>query len=155
MNSLEDVPEDQLPLVTLAVLVETPTPFMEEFLQTLDSLLYPRNRIHLLLHNAVSSLHIIRILFYQQILVDHSHQGWLWFDLFTMKCCMKRFANLCLVQITLIIVWSSKLEWIDLQFHATFRPFKKNQQLMFDQQQICGWLINLDLKRNSAHLKLY
>ncbi|XP_042209102.1 procollagen-lysine,2-oxoglutarate 5-dioxygenase 1-like isoform X2 [Homarus americanus] len=51
MLSLEDKKEEELPKVTLAVFVEKATPFMEEFLDKINSLLYPTSRIDLFVHN--------------------------------------------------------------------------------------------------------
>ncbi|XP_039763255.1 procollagen-lysine,2-oxoglutarate 5-dioxygenase isoform X2 [Pararge aegeria] len=45
--------EDKLPTVMIAVFVEQTTPFMEEFLQQLVDIDYPKNKIHFYLHNSV------------------------------------------------------------------------------------------------------
>lgn len=43
-----------LPTVTIGIFVEKPTPFLEEFLQSILALEYPKNKISLFVHNAVS-----------------------------------------------------------------------------------------------------
>ncbi|XP_047242064.1 multifunctional procollagen lysine hydroxylase and glycosyltransferase LH3 [Girardinichthys multiradiatus] len=48
-----DVPDEELPLVHVAVFIEHPTPFMEEFLERLTTLNYPKTRIRLFIHNNV------------------------------------------------------------------------------------------------------
>ncbi|XP_018319536.1 procollagen-lysine,2-oxoglutarate 5-dioxygenase 3 isoform X2 [Agrilus planipennis] len=48
---LTDVPDNKLPTVLVAVFVEIPTPFLEEQLMKIYKLDYPKNRIHLFLHN--------------------------------------------------------------------------------------------------------
>lgn len=42
-----------MPLVYVAVFIEHPTPFMEEFLDRLTTLNYPTARIRLFIHNNV------------------------------------------------------------------------------------------------------
>lgn len=54
MLSLEDKPEAEYPRVTLAVFVEKITPFMEEFTQKLQDLVYPQARMDLFVHSNVS-----------------------------------------------------------------------------------------------------
>ncbi|XP_062239522.1 multifunctional procollagen lysine hydroxylase and glycosyltransferase LH3 [Platichthys flesus] len=48
-----DVPDDEMPLVHVAVFIEHATPFMEEFLDRLTTLNYPKAKIHLFIHNNV------------------------------------------------------------------------------------------------------
>ncbi|XP_053271808.1 multifunctional procollagen lysine hydroxylase and glycosyltransferase LH3 [Pleuronectes platessa] len=48
-----DVPDDEMPLVHFAVFIEHATPFMEEFLDRLTTLNYPKEKIHLFIHNNV------------------------------------------------------------------------------------------------------
>lgn len=50
---LDGVPDEDLPLVYVAVFIEKPTPFMEEFLDRLTTLNYPSTRIRLFIHNNV------------------------------------------------------------------------------------------------------
>ncbi|XP_063229636.1 procollagen-lysine,2-oxoglutarate 5-dioxygenase isoform X3 [Bacillus rossius redtenbacheri] len=50
---LEDKPPETWPVVFMAVFVEQPTPFLEEFLDKLARLDYPKDRLHLFFHNAV------------------------------------------------------------------------------------------------------
>ncbi|CAH0716184.1 unnamed protein product, partial [Brenthis ino] len=45
--------EDSLPNVLMAVFIEQPTPFLEEFLTQIQSIDYPKRKIHLFLHNNV------------------------------------------------------------------------------------------------------
>ncbi|XP_040928918.1 multifunctional procollagen lysine hydroxylase and glycosyltransferase LH3 [Betta splendens] len=45
--------EEEMPLVYVAVFIEHPTPFMEEFLDRLSTLNYPTARIRLFIHNNV------------------------------------------------------------------------------------------------------
>ncbi|XP_023948586.1 multifunctional procollagen lysine hydroxylase and glycosyltransferase LH3 isoform X2 [Bicyclus anynana] len=45
--------DDELPTVMLAVFIEQTTPFMEEFLQQLLDIDYPKKKLHLYLHNNV------------------------------------------------------------------------------------------------------
>lgn len=47
---------ETLPVVLLGVFIEQPTPFLEEQLQKVYEIDYPKNRIHLFIHNAVSSV---------------------------------------------------------------------------------------------------
>lgn len=53
LRDLSQLPDDQLPLVHVAVFIEQPTPFLEEFLERLTSLNYPVARIRLFIHNNV------------------------------------------------------------------------------------------------------
>ncbi|XP_013855865.1 multifunctional procollagen lysine hydroxylase and glycosyltransferase LH3 [Austrofundulus limnaeus] len=48
-----DVADEDMPLVYFAVFIEHPSPFMEEFLERLTTLNYPRSRLRLFLHNNV------------------------------------------------------------------------------------------------------
>lgn len=50
---LDDLPDEELPLVFVAVFVLKPTPFMEEFLNRLTTMNYPSSRIRLFIHNSV------------------------------------------------------------------------------------------------------
>lgn len=50
---LSDVPDEDMPLVFVAVFIEHPTPFMEEFLERLTTLNYPKTRMRLFIHNNV------------------------------------------------------------------------------------------------------
>nr|CAH7738852.1 unnamed protein product [Callosobruchus chinensis] len=45
-----------MPLVYLAIFIEMNTPFLEECLQKVYNLDYPKERIHLFIHNAVSQI---------------------------------------------------------------------------------------------------
>lgn len=47
------VQDEQMPLVYVAVFIEHATPFMEEFLERLSTLNYPKTRIRLFIHNNV------------------------------------------------------------------------------------------------------
>lgn len=46
-----------MPLVHVAVFIERPTPFMDEFLDRLTTLNYPTAKIHLFIHNNVGHKH--------------------------------------------------------------------------------------------------
>ncbi|XP_072232231.1 multifunctional procollagen lysine hydroxylase and glycosyltransferase LH3 [Leuresthes tenuis] len=48
-----DIPDEEMPLVYVAVFIEHPTPFMEEFLDRLTTLNYPSSRLRLFIHNNV------------------------------------------------------------------------------------------------------
>ncbi|XP_050361429.1 procollagen-lysine,2-oxoglutarate 5-dioxygenase isoform X1 [Nymphalis io] len=48
-----ELKEDALPVVMLSVFIEQPTPFLEEFLQQIDEIDYPKDKIHLFMHNNV------------------------------------------------------------------------------------------------------
>ncbi|XP_061816438.1 multifunctional procollagen lysine hydroxylase and glycosyltransferase LH3 [Nerophis lumbriciformis] len=51
--SFDDVDEQDMPLVHVAVFIHQATPFMEEFLERLTTLNYPLTRIRLFIHNNV------------------------------------------------------------------------------------------------------
>jgi len=53
MLSLEEVDPKEYPLVTLAVVINRPVPFLEEFLWKLKNQTYPKDRIDLYFHNMV------------------------------------------------------------------------------------------------------
>lgn len=59
---LSDAPDEEMPLVYVAVFIEQATPFMEEFLDRLGALNYPLDRLRLFIHNNVvyHELHIQR-----------------------------------------------------------------------------------------------
>jgi hypothetical protein len=42
------------PAVLIAVFIEQPTPFLEEFLEKLYHIEYPKEKLHLFVHNSVS-----------------------------------------------------------------------------------------------------
>ncbi|XP_049885467.1 procollagen-lysine,2-oxoglutarate 5-dioxygenase [Pectinophora gossypiella] len=48
-----ELKDDKLPMIMMAVFIEQPTPFLEEFLQQLLDTNYPKTKIHLLLRNNV------------------------------------------------------------------------------------------------------
>ncbi|XP_016405100.1 procollagen-lysine,2-oxoglutarate 5-dioxygenase 3-like [Sinocyclocheilus rhinocerous] len=48
---LSGVSDEEMPLVHVAVFIEQPTPFLEEFLERLATLIYPHTRIRLFIHN--------------------------------------------------------------------------------------------------------
>ncbi|XP_035377607.1 multifunctional procollagen lysine hydroxylase and glycosyltransferase LH3-like [Electrophorus electricus] len=50
---LNDIPDEEMPLVHIAVFIEQPTPFLEEFLERLTTLNYPHTRLRLFIHNNV------------------------------------------------------------------------------------------------------
>ncbi|XP_076842261.1 multifunctional procollagen lysine hydroxylase and glycosyltransferase LH3-like [Brachyhypopomus gauderio] len=50
---LNDVPDEEMPLVHIAVFIEQPTPFLEEFLERLATLNYPHKQLRLFIHNNV------------------------------------------------------------------------------------------------------
>ncbi|XP_060750983.1 multifunctional procollagen lysine hydroxylase and glycosyltransferase LH3 [Tachysurus vachellii] len=50
---LSDVPDKEMPQVLIAVFIEQPTPFIEEFLKRLTTINYPHTRLRLFLHNNV------------------------------------------------------------------------------------------------------
>lgn len=56
--ALKDAEEDHLPIVLLGVFVEQATPFFEEMLEKVYDLKYPKSRIHLYVHNAVSNYYL-------------------------------------------------------------------------------------------------
>uniref|UniRef100_A0A671PCY0 Procollagen-lysine,2-oxoglutarate 5-dioxygenase 3-like n=1 Tax=Sinocyclocheilus anshuiensis TaxID=1608454 RepID=A0A671PCY0_9TELE len=45
--------DEEMPLVHVAVFIEQPTPFLEEFLERLATLIYPHTRLRLFIHNNV------------------------------------------------------------------------------------------------------
>ncbi|KAL4717703.1 hypothetical protein ACJJTC_000852 [Scirpophaga incertulas] len=57
--------EEELPSVMMAVFIEQATPFLEEFLQQLKDIDYPKSKIHLLLRNNVE---------YHEVEVDEFYQ---------------------------------------------------------------------------------
>lgn len=57
--NLNNTPASELPLVFIAVFIEINTPFLEEQLKKIQALEYPKDRIHLFVHNSVSKLHSI------------------------------------------------------------------------------------------------
>ncbi|MCJ8750209.1 hypothetical protein PDJAM_G00259880 [Pangasius djambal] len=48
-----DVPDEEMPQVLIAVFIEQPTPFIEEFLERLTTMNYPHTRLRLFIHNNV------------------------------------------------------------------------------------------------------
>lgn len=52
-NALEGVDDSDLPLITIAVFITVPTPFVEQFFNNIKNLDYPSKRIMLYVHNAV------------------------------------------------------------------------------------------------------
>uniref|UniRef100_A0A671PCW9 Procollagen-lysine,2-oxoglutarate 5-dioxygenase 3-like n=1 Tax=Sinocyclocheilus anshuiensis TaxID=1608454 RepID=A0A671PCW9_9TELE len=50
---LNGVSDEEMPLVHVAVFIEQPTPFLEEFLERLATLIYPHTRLRLFIHNNV------------------------------------------------------------------------------------------------------
>ncbi|KAI4888335.1 hypothetical protein NFI96_024826 [Prochilodus magdalenae] len=50
---LSDVMDEAMPLVYIGVFIEQPTPFMEEFLERLATMNYPKSRLRLFIHNNV------------------------------------------------------------------------------------------------------
>ena len=46
--------ESQMPLVVVALFIEMPTPFLQDMLERVYQLNYPKSRIHLWVHNGVS-----------------------------------------------------------------------------------------------------
>uniref|UniRef100_A0A672YDU0 procollagen-lysine 5-dioxygenase n=1 Tax=Sphaeramia orbicularis TaxID=375764 RepID=A0A672YDU0_9TELE len=59
-----DIPDAQMPLVYVAIFIEHATPFMEEFLDRLATMNYPKGRIRLFIHN--------NVVYHEQ----HIHQFW-------------------------------------------------------------------------------
>ena len=53
---IQELPEDsvKLPTIMLALFVERPTPFLQEALERIYKLNYPKSKIFLWIHNAVS-----------------------------------------------------------------------------------------------------
>jgi len=54
MVDLEKKKPEDFPSVVIGVFIEQPTPFMEEFLIKLVALAYPKDKLHLFIHNAAS-----------------------------------------------------------------------------------------------------
>ncbi|KAF5884738.1 procollagen-lysine,2-oxoglutarate 5-dioxygenase 3-like, partial [Clarias magur] len=50
---LNDVPDDEMPRVLIAVFIEQATPFIQELLQRLTTINYPHTRLRLFIHNNV------------------------------------------------------------------------------------------------------
>ncbi|KTG03712.1 hypothetical protein cypCar_00030980 [Cyprinus carpio] len=50
---LSGLSDEEMPLVHIAVFIEQPTPFLEEFLERLATLNYPHTRLRLFIHNNV------------------------------------------------------------------------------------------------------
>uniref|UniRef100_A0A8C1M8J7 Procollagen-lysine, 2-oxoglutarate 5-dioxygenase 3 n=1 Tax=Cyprinus carpio TaxID=7962 RepID=A0A8C1M8J7_CYPCA len=50
---LSGLSDEEMPLVHIAVFIEQPTPFLEEFLERLATLSYPHTRLRLFIHNNV------------------------------------------------------------------------------------------------------
>lgn len=46
---------EKMPFVILAVYVEVPTPFLQDVLERIYQINYPKNRLHLWVHNGVSA----------------------------------------------------------------------------------------------------
>ncbi|KAJ8912131.1 hypothetical protein NQ315_013220 [Exocentrus adspersus] len=57
--NLSDISVAEFPSVLLAIFIELNTPFLEEQLEKLHMLEYPKNRMHLFIHNAVSTVKCI------------------------------------------------------------------------------------------------
>jgi hypothetical protein len=53
--TIDDVKARDLPLVMLAVVVNAPTPFLEEFFEKLKLLDYPKHRMLLWVYNSVEA----------------------------------------------------------------------------------------------------
>lgn len=55
MNQIdyEESKPNELPIVFMSIFIEQATPFLEEFLQKLNALEYPKERMHLFVHNNV------------------------------------------------------------------------------------------------------
>lgn len=52
--NLEEEQAHNMPVVMMSLFIEQPTPFLEEFLQKIYEILYPKHKIHLFVHNQVS-----------------------------------------------------------------------------------------------------
>ncbi|RWS03079.1 Procollagen-lysine:2-oxoglutarate 5-dioxygenase 3-like protein, partial [Dinothrombium tinctorium] len=52
--SLKNVNPENAPLVLLGIFIEHPTPFLPEFFEYLLNLRYPKERVHIILHNAAA-----------------------------------------------------------------------------------------------------
>lgn len=57
---LEHKAPEKMPLVYIALFIELNTPFLEEGLQKIQALEYPKEKIHLFIHNNVSISCIFR-----------------------------------------------------------------------------------------------
>lgn len=51
----------ELPTVLMGIFIEQPTPFLEEQLENVYKIDYPKNKMHLFIHNAVSLHHIVDV----------------------------------------------------------------------------------------------
>lgn len=49
--SLPEDDDDELPTIGMSIFIERPTPFMEEFFINIEDLDYPKDKIHLFIHN--------------------------------------------------------------------------------------------------------
>lgn len=56
---LEEEQASNMPVVMMSLFIEQPTPFLEEFLQKIYAILYPKDKINLFVHNQVSSINHI------------------------------------------------------------------------------------------------
>lgn len=65
----------ELPVVMIAIFVEDPTPFLEEQLRKVHKIDYPKNRIHLFIHNTVSGtrLGFLKLLMCLQVKFHSDH----------------------------------------------------------------------------------
>nr|CAH0113763.1 unnamed protein product [Daphnia galeata] len=54
MNNLEKKKPTEFPKVVIGIFIENPTPFFEEFLHKFLALSYPKDKIHLYIHNGAS-----------------------------------------------------------------------------------------------------
>ncbi|ROT84301.1 putative Procollagen-lysine,2-oxoglutarate 5-dioxygenase 3 precursor [Penaeus vannamei] len=54
MITLDASKEEEMPAVALGVFVEKETPFLEEFLEKISNQVYPKEKIHLFVHNSVN-----------------------------------------------------------------------------------------------------
>lgn len=61
--NLTNIQDTNKPIVFIALFIEQATPFFEEHLWKVHELIYPRDRIHLFVHNSVS-IYIYIYLFY-------------------------------------------------------------------------------------------
>lgn len=50
---LDKIPPEAYPIILIAVFIERPTPFLEEFLAKIHDQAYPKSRLHLFIHNNV------------------------------------------------------------------------------------------------------
>lgn len=51
--NLQDVADEKLPVVLIGIFIETNTPFLEEFFDKVYNLEYPKNKLHLFIHNSM------------------------------------------------------------------------------------------------------